>query len=103
VVIKHLRIGTKDEFDNIFKVGNYNRLMRCSCLLSTKQLCREVLIWKRLSHPNVLPLLGVSVSKNSQYFRIISEWMPNGNVMEYIKSNPQTNRLRLVSPTVHFL
>ena len=65
-------------------------------LLSTQRLCREVLIWKRLSHPNVLPLLGVSVSKSPQHFRIISEWMPNGNVMEYIKSNPEANRLRLV-------
>ena len=24
VAIKHMRIATKDEFDNIFKVGNYN-------------------------------------------------------------------------------
>jgi len=102
VAIKHLRIGTKDEFDSIFKVGNYNQLMRRSCLPSTKQLCREVLIWKRLSHPNILPLLGVSWSKDPQYFRIISEWMPNGNVTGYIKSNPQTNRLCLVSSTVHF-
>jgi len=102
VAIMHLRIGTKDEFDNIFKVGNYNLLVGCGRLPSIKQLCREVLIWKRLSHPNVLPLLGVSVSKDPQYFRIISEWMPNGNVMEFIKSNPQTNRLSLASPTVHF-
>ena len=103
VAIKHLRIGRKDEFDNIFKVGNYIQLMHRSCSPSTKQLCREVLIWKRLSHPNVLPLLGVSWSKDPQYFRIISEWMPNGSVMEHIRSNPQTNRLRLASPAVHFL
>ena len=77
--------------------------MYCSRLPPTKQLCREVLVWKRLSHPNILPLLGVSVSKDPQYFRIISEWMPNGNVMEYIRSNPQINRLRLVSPAAHFL
>jgi len=75
---------------------DYNRL------LPTQQLCREVLIWKRLSHPNVLPLLGVSVSENPQYFRIISEWMPNGNVIEYIKFNPEANRLRLVIRIVYF-
>jgi len=102
VAIKHLRVRTKDKFDNAFKVGNQNQPMHCSCLLSTKQLCWEVLIWKRLSHPNVLPLLGVSVSRDPQYFRIVSEWMPNGNVMEYIRSNPQTNRLRLVSPAIRF-
>ena len=68
--------------------------------LSTQRLCREVIIWKRLSHPNVLPLLGVSVSKSPQHFRIISEWMPNGNVTEYTKSNPEVNRLRLASPAI---
>ena len=70
-------------------------------LVLAQQLCREVLIWKRLSHPNVLPLLGVSVSENPRHFRIVSEWMANGNVMEYIKSNPEANRLRLVSPATH--
>ena len=25
--------------------------------------------------------------------------MPNGNVTEYVRSNPEANRLRLVSPT----
>jgi len=49
-----------------------------------------------------LPLLGVSVSENPRYFRIVSEWMPNGNVVEYIKSNPEANRLCLVSlPCIH--
>ena len=75
---------------------------RCDRLVLTQGLCREVLIWKRLSHPNVLPLLGVSMSKNPQYFHIVSEWMPNGNVKEYIRSNPKANRLRLVSPAVRF-
>jgi serine/threonine protein kinase len=72
----------------------------CNHLVSAQRLCREVFIWKRLSHPNILPLLGVSVSKNPLHFRIISEWMPNGNVMEYIGSNPEVNRLRLVSPVL---
>ena len=75
--------------------------VRCDRSVLIQRLCREVLIWKRLSHPNVLPLLGVSMSKNPQYFRIISEWMPNGNVKEYIRSNPKANRLRLVSLGIH--
>ena len=101
MAIKHLRIGTKDEFDKIFKVSDYTLsrpgILHCS-FESTQRLCREVLIWKRLSHPNVLPLLGVSVSRDPQHFRIITEWMPNGNAMEYVRSNPEANRLRLVSP-----
>ena len=65
-------------------------------LVPNQRLCREVLIWKRSSHPNILPLLGVSLSENPLYFRIISEWMSNGNVAEYIGSNPEANRLRMV-------
>ena len=102
VAIKHLRTKTEDEFDKIFEVSSPDRAHR-NRSVSTQRLCREVLIWKRLSHPNILPLLGVSVSKNPQYFRIISEWMPNGNVIEYIRSNPEANRLRLVSPSIHSL
>jgi len=99
VAIKSLRIKTRDGFDKIFKVRDHTLVLaHHSCLCSTQRLCREVLIWKRLSHPNVLPLLGVSVSKNPTYFRIISEWMPNGNVTEYVGSNQEANRLRLVGP-----
>jgi serine/threonine protein kinase len=57
--------------------------------------CQEVVIWKKLSHPNVLPLLGVS--KLSIPFYTISEWMENGNVTEYIDNHLETNRLQLVS------
>ena len=85
--------------------GSVTALYRAhhSHLILVQRLCREVLIWKRLSHPNILPLVGVSVAKNPRHFRIISEWMPNGNVMEYTRSNPRANRLRLVSSVVRFL
>jgi len=95
-----IRIRSKDEIDNVFKVGDRARLDHCNRLFSTQRLCREILIWKHLSHPNVLPLFGVSVSKNPQQFRIITEWMPNGDAVEYVKSNPEANRLRLVSPAI---
>ena len=51
----------------------------------------------------MLPLLGVSVSKSPPYLHIISEWMPNEIVTEYVRLNPEANRLRLVGPAVHFL
>ena len=95
-----IRVKTKDEINNVFEVGNRALPGTYDHLFSTQQLCREVLVWKRLSHPNVLPLLGVSVSKDPQHFRIITEWMPNGDVTEYIGSNPEVNRLRLVSPAI---
>jgi serine/threonine protein kinase len=100
VAIKQLKVGTKDEFDKIFKVVTALGRVHYNHLISAQRLCREVILWKRLSHQNILPLLGVSVSKDPRHFRIISEWMPNGNVMEYTSSNPEANRLRLVSSVV---
>ena len=64
----------------------------------TQRLCREVIGWKHLSHPNVFPLLGISMSVDPYPFLILSEWMGNGNAMQYAKSNPKANRLQLVGP-----
>lgn len=97
VAIKDLRIRAKSEFDKIFKVSSCAPLGIYALLISTQRLCREVLVWRYLSHPNILSLLGVSVSENPPYFRIVSEWMPNGSVTEYLRSNPEVNRLHLVS------
>lgn len=95
VAIKHLRTSEEDP-DGIFKVSiiNFTYHRRSA---TSQRLCREVIPWKHLSHPNVLPLLGVSISTNPHSFRIFSEWMPNGNVMQYARSNPMANRLQLAS------
>ena len=49
-------------------------------------------MWKRLTHPNVLPLLGVTVTP----LQLISYWMPGGDLQEYIKKNSDADRLGLV-------
>ena len=50
--------------------------------------------WKTLSHPNVLPLLGVKME--NQQFVMVSEWMENGNINEFIESHKDVNRFELV-------
>jgi serine/threonine protein kinase len=50
--------------------------------------------WKTLDHPNVLPLLGVTTSNNQ--FAMVSEWMVNGNINEYVKEHRDVNRFELV-------
>jgi len=51
-------------------------------------------MWKILRHPNVLPLLGVTMSDD--YFASVSEWMPNGNINEFVKAHRDVNRFELV-------
>ena len=51
-------------------------------------------MWKRLAHPNIVPLIGVS--EGPAPLSMVSEWMPNGNVRDYVKKNPETSRIHLV-------
>ena len=50
---------------------------------------------KALQHPNVLPLIGVIMTETQ--FAMVSEWMANGSINEFVKTNPDANRLGLVS------
>ena len=52
------------------------------------------MIWRVLRHPNVLPLLGVVM--NESQFVMASEWMPDGNINEFVRAHPDANRLELV-------
>ena len=47
---------------------------------------------KHLTHPNIVPLLGVTIDPP----QLISDWMSGGNLMEYITKQSDVDRLRLV-------
>ena len=49
-------------------------------------------MWGRLSRPNIVPFIGVTPDP----LKIVSEWMSNGTVMEFVKENPNVNRIGLV-------
>lgn len=59
-----------------------------------QRFCREGVAWKHLRHPNILPLLGVTVS--GCRFAMVSEWMENGNINEFVGKNQHVNRIVLV-------
>ena len=52
-----------------------------------------IIIWKRLKHPNIVPFIGVA----SNPLQIVSEWMPNGTLVEFVEKNPGAKRINLVS------
>ena len=56
-------------------------------------------MWKRMTHPNILPLLGVTIAP----LQLVSNWMLGGDLPEYIKEHPSADRLELVSPSYRFL
>ena len=56
--------------------------------------CREAIVWKHLSHPNIVPFKGV----NLEPLQLVSEWMPGGELRRYVQKNPGANLIRLVGP-----
>jgi hypothetical protein len=55
--------------------------------------------WKSLRHPNVLPLLGVTMTEIWPV--MVSDWMVNGNINEFVKANVNADRLELVRFFTH--
>ena len=60
-----------------------------------QKFCREAVAWGHLQHPNILPLLGVTSAEGR--LAMVSEWMENGNINDFIQKNPKANRTKLVS------
>jgi len=58
-----------------------------------KLIMRELKIWSSLTHPNILPLLGYQM--HGEYPALISQWMVNGNVLQFLKKQPDTNILSM--------
>ena len=53
----------------------------------------DAITWKRLRHPNIVPFIGIATDP----LQFISEWMPNGNLTEFVEINSDADRVGLVS------
>ncbi|KAF9259169.1 kinase-like protein, partial [Marasmius fiardii PR-910] len=95
-------------FADIYK-GTFETRTVCLKLLRTYQdydehkrqelktdFCKEVLIWTRLSHPNVVPLIGVCAELFEDDCCIVSAWMSNDDIISFLKRNPDHNRLQSI-------
>ncbi|CAE6448419.1 unnamed protein product [Rhizoctonia solani] len=60
-----------------------------------KSSVKELTVWSKLDHPNVLHLLGICVFGGE--IGMVSEWMPNGNVTEHTINHPSADKLKLCS------
>ena len=96
VAAKVLKVFATSDLVKIRRVGFQNRQRACVDRLVpiSQRFCREVMSWKGLRHQNVLPLLGVTISGNQ--FVMVSEWMANGDINEFIKMHRDVNRFKLV-------
>ncbi|KAF9645427.1 kinase-like protein, partial [Thelephora ganbajun] len=75
VCVKRVRVYTRDGLQKV-----------------AKAFCQEAVMWKRLNHPNVLPLLGVTIAP----LQLISNWMSGGNLPEYLEKHSDADRIGLL-------
>ncbi|KAG8994092.1 hypothetical protein FRB90_000534 [Tulasnella sp. 427] len=61
-------------------------------------LARELKVWAAASHPNILPLVGYYLSDDYDRAQLVSPYMSNGNVKDYMETHRSTlvTRIRLV-------
>ncbi|KAG6326255.1 hypothetical protein ID866_12834, partial [Astraeus odoratus] len=51
---------------------------------AVKSALREVHIWSKLRHENVVPLLGITTNLDGT-ISLVTEWMPHGNAHNYVQ------------------
>ncbi|KAH7345419.1 WD40-repeat-containing domain protein [Rhizoctonia solani] len=59
-----------------------------------KRSVREIYFWSRMKHENIHQLMGVIMFKGDS-LGMVSEWMENGNLHEYMRKNSGVNKHQL--------
>lgn len=98
VAVKILNVSLEDDLLEIRKVS-VNDIVSAArngvLTIFPQRFCKEVILWNRLSHPNILKFVGVHGDMDKGEFTAVSELTAHGNIMEYIRKN-RVNRLELV-------
>jgi hypothetical protein len=100
VAVKVLRIFEDSDKAQLFKVSKWQIQIRGSVYLIrwSQAFSYEAVTWRQLSHPNVLPFYGIHhLDDNPSRVSLVSPWMGNGRVTQFLKSFPTTDRVHLVS------
>ncbi|KAJ7134098.1 kinase-like domain-containing protein, partial [Mycena filopes] len=79
VALKHMRI---------FQTSDQRHMRR--------RFCREALVWQRLRHPNIVPLIGIDTESFPSSLCLVSPWMKNGTAIKYLSSIRPAERLHTV-------
>ncbi|KAG8747364.1 hypothetical protein FRC12_014095 [Ceratobasidium sp. 428] len=69
-----------------------------SSRLHLKETAKELHVWSKYKHPNIIQLLGFTVFQNR--IAMVSPWMKHGTLNEYLLRVPNANRCRLCREVV---
>eukprot|EP01112_Ceratiomyxa_fruticulosa_P015730 TRINITY_DN4666_c0_g1_i2.p1 TRINITY_DN4666_c0_g1~~TRINITY_DN4666_c0_g1_i2.p1 ORF type:complete len:275 (+),score=58.02 TRINITY_DN4666_c0_g1_i2:263-1087(+) len=60
------------------------------------ELFEEAEIWKKLVHPNIVTFIGLYKESETEHLYIITEYMPDGNLRDFLKNNTDLPLVTLV-------
>ncbi|KAF7354908.1 Protein kinase domain-containing protein [Mycena sanguinolenta] len=72
--------------DQIVAVKSMRQFADDDVKVSLKKFGREALIWRQLSHPNLLPFFGMYILENR--LCLVSPWMDNGDLKHFLGNAP---------------
>lgn len=69
-----------------------------------KCILKEVHLWHKLDHENIIPVLGITTEFDST-LSIVSPWMEKGNAHDYVKdvTNDPCSLMRGIAQGLHYL
>ncbi|CAA7267978.1 unnamed protein product [Cyclocybe aegerita] len=72
------------------------RNIRVSDPKAKKRFENEINLWANLKHSNILPFYGI-VTDLGQHIHMVSPWQENGNVLEFVKTHRDANRISFMA------
>ncbi|KAJ6480431.1 kinase-like domain-containing protein [Mycena sanguinolenta] len=61
-----------------------------------RRFCREALLWQRLRHPYIVPLIGIDTESFPSSLSLVSPWMKHGTVVKYLSGFSDSARQKMV-------
>ena len=95
VIQKTYRRYETSDVESIFRVRNNGSSGDVWFTFLFQRYCREVSVCSQLSHPNVVPFVGIT-STPSCPFSLVFDTAGHLGLREYLKKNPQADKLSLV-------
>ncbi|TDL15576.1 kinase-like protein [Rickenella mellea] len=66
-----------------------------------KDFCHEAVMWRQLRHKNILPFYGVFQGDETfDRLCLVSPWSEAGNIVDFLTSHPDSDRILLLSDVV---
>ncbi|TFK42824.1 TKL/TKL-ccin protein kinase [Crucibulum laeve] len=72
------------------------RNIKASDPRAQKRFEHEITVWSNLKNDHILPFYGI-VTDQGQHIHTVSPWQENGNVLDYVKLEPQADKFKLIS------